>query len=199
MSSFDDGAREWDTPDRVKMAGRIVESLVAKVDFKNVASLLDYGAGTGLIGLQLAEKVSSITFMDTSAGMLDVIMEKLCCLNLKADVLKIDLLEDMSFDKKFDTIVTSMALHHIPDTVAIINRFANLLNAGGTLAIVDLVSEDGSFHGEGFEGHLGFDLCKLVKICSNAKLTVSYADTIQSIKKGDQRYPQFLLVARKPM
>ena len=36
-------------------------------------------------------------------------------------------------------------------------NLVRLLNAGGFLAIADLYEEDGSFHGEGFTGHNGFD------------------------------------------
>ena len=35
------------------------------------------------------------------------------------------------------------------------------LNPGEYLAIADLYPEDGSFHGEGFTGHKGFDVEKL--------------------------------------
>ena len=50
-----------------------------------------------------------------------------------------------------------MVLHHITDIKYIITIFYNLLNPGGFLAIADLYSEDGYFHGEGFTGHKGFD------------------------------------------
>ena len=39
-----------------------------------------------------------------------------------------------------------------------------LLNAGGYLAIADLYEEDGSFHGERFNGHNGFDPENLAEI-----------------------------------
>jgi hypothetical protein len=35
--------------------------------------------------------------------------------------------------------------------------FMSLLKPGGHLAIADLYTEDGSFHGDGFHGHKGFD------------------------------------------
>ena len=57
----------------------------------------------------------------------------------------------------FDLIYTLMVLHHVGDVETIIRKFRGLLNPGGYLAIADLYSEDGSFHGEGFSGHMGFD------------------------------------------
>jgi 2-polyprenyl-3-methyl-5-hydroxy-6-metoxy-1,4-benzoquinol methylase len=56
-----------------------------------------------------------------------------------------------------------MVLHHVTDIENILKKFYNLLNPGGFLAIADLYPEDGSFHGEGFTGHKGFD----VEVLSN--------------------------------
>ncbi len=64
-------------------------------------------------------------------------------------------------DEKFDLIITQMVLHHVADIDLIISRFRKLLNPGGYLAIADLYTEDGSFHGPGFMGHKGFDIAEL--------------------------------------
>ena len=50
-----------------------------------------------------------------------------------------------------------MVLHHVGDVEIIIKKFHQLLNPDGYLAIADLYGEDGSFHGESFHGHKGFD------------------------------------------
>jgi 2-polyprenyl-3-methyl-5-hydroxy-6-metoxy-1,4-benzoquinol methylase len=50
-----------------------------------------------------------------------------------------------------------MVLHHVNDIDNIFRKFYQMINPGGYLAIADLYPEDGSFHGEGFEGHKGFD------------------------------------------
>jgi SAM-dependent methyltransferase len=39
----------------------------------------------------------------------------------------------------FDAVVSNAVLHHLPDTGAALQRFADLLNPGGTLAIVTFV------------------------------------------------------------
>jgi hypothetical protein len=39
-----------------------------------------------------------------------------------------------------------------------------MLKPGGYLAIADLCTEDGSFHGDGFHGHRGFDPAALAAI-----------------------------------
>ena len=71
---------------------------------------------------------------------------------------------------KFDVIYSSMVMHHIQDTEAIIKDFYQMLNKDGYLCIVDLDEEDGSFHQNypDFDGHNGFNqkelktiLCKI--------------------------------------
>jgi SAM-dependent methyltransferase len=70
----------------------------------------------------------------------------------------------------FDLIFTQMVLHHVNDVETIIQRFSKLLNPDGYLAIADLLEEDGSFHGEGFSGHKGFNIDWLSHILRNNRL-----------------------------
>lgn len=62
----------------------------------------------------------------------------------------------------FDLIVSSMTLHHIADTKALLRILLRLLRPGGYVALADLDREDGSFHG-GKPGiaHHGFDRAEL--------------------------------------
>jgi len=93
-----------------------------------------------------------------------------------------------------------MVMHHVNDVDIILSKFYTLLKPGGYLAIADLYAEDGSFHGEGFTGHLGFDLDNL-----SAKLKAFGFDEIKhqqcySIQKTNEEgkvsdYPIFLLTA----
>lgn len=122
-------------------------------------SALEFGAGTGITSFILKDFVKTITMMDTSAEMIRVIHDKIRTtktLNLKA--LYFDLENRDYREEKFDLAFTQMVLHHIADTEAIVRRFSKLLNRGGYLAIADLYEEDGSFHGEGFTGHNGFNI-----------------------------------------
>lgn len=197
MNSFDSKAQGWDSPEKQKMATRIANAIALEIDFTQIKTLLDYGAGTGLVGLHFADKVEHLTFMDTSEGMLNVLSDKIKDYSIEANVLNIDLSKDLNYDQKFDAIVTSMALHHISDTLAILFRFSKLLNPNGKLIIVDLEEEDGSFHGDCFDGHNGFNVEKLSSLCQKAQLNVSNTNTILKIKKNDRSYPLFMLVAQK--
>ena len=94
-----------------------------------------------------------------------------------------------------------MTLHHIPDTDAILRRFHAALARPGLLCIADLDTEDGSFHGAGFDGHLGFDRAALAASAREAGFaTVEFSTAYEMMKTVDgrpRRYPVFLMVAAK--
>jgi hypothetical protein len=94
-----------------------------------------------------------------------------------------------------------MTLHHIPDTDAILRRFHAVLARGGRLCIADLDTEDGSFHGAGFDGHRGFDRSELAaKARAAGFASAEFSTACEMDKPVDgrpRRYPIFLMVARK--
>jgi len=105
-------------------------------------------------------------------------------------------------DEKFDLIFTQMVLHHIGDTAKIIDRFYSLLNKGGHLVIADLYEEDGSFHGEGFEGHNGFNIDTLSEILRNNLFTeISHRTCFVIDRKisetESKKFEVFLMAAKR--
>ena len=126
---------------------------------------MEYGAGTGIASFLLKDYLSHITMIDNSAEMVRVTTDKIK--NSGSDnlsVLQFDLEHNDYRSGRFDLIFTQMVLHHVMDIDTILKRFGDLLNPGGYLAIADLYAEDGSFHGEGFTGHNGFDPGNLAKV-----------------------------------
>ncbi len=159
MNEFDLKAAEWD---KNKMhrdrAEAVAGEMMKQIPMNRTMSALEFGAGTGLLSFILKDHLREITLIDNSPGMVKVLNEKLETAgaeNLK--VVHADLENDDYGEGKFDLIYTLMVLHHVGDVEAIIEKFRGLLNPGGYLAIADLYSEDGSFHGDGFSGHRGFD------------------------------------------
>jgi ubiquinone/menaquinone biosynthesis C-methylase UbiE len=163
---------------------------------------LEYGAGTGILSFLLSESFSEITLMDNSKEMVQVMHEKVS--NAKLRYLKpllFDLEQSDYFARKFDCVFTQMVLHHVADIEQLLNKFYQITNPNGYLAIADLYSEDGSFHGDAFNGHKGFDITIL-----QAQLEkVGYANIVTrpcyTINKtvGDnlREFPIFLMVATK--
>jgi SAM-dependent methyltransferase len=111
-------------------------------------------------------------------------------------------LEQEDYPEHFDIIYSQMVLHHVDDVSVILKKFFRMVNPGGYLAIADLYTEDGSFHGEGFTGYKGFDVEDLTKELAGEgfiNITHHTCFTIQKItEQGTTKdFPVFLIVARK--
>lgn len=156
---FDDMAATWDTdPAKVERADAVADAVRAAVPLGPGVRMLEYGPGTGLVSQALQDSVGPITLADSSAGMLEVLRDKVAAGAIAdARVWDFDLSRDAVPDERFDLIVTSMVLHHIPDVRPALEGFAALTEPGGRLCVADLEHEDGSFHEPDFEGHHGFD------------------------------------------
>ncbi len=157
-NSFDERAATWDDdPTKRERARLAAARLRASVDLHPDTRLLEYGAGTGLLTEQLRPHVGHTTLAEPSSGMRDVLNAKVADGRLAgADILDLDLSRDAPPASRHDLIVALMVLHHIPDLTPVLAGFATLLTDGGTLCVIDLEEEDGSFHDPGFDGHDGF-------------------------------------------
>jgi len=74
---FDKEAARWDEhPARVKLAADIASAILKQIMLKPDMDVLDFGCGTGLLTLRMAPMVKSITGVDSSLGMINVLREK---------------------------------------------------------------------------------------------------------------------------
>jgi ubiquinone/menaquinone biosynthesis C-methylase UbiE len=200
---FDSKARQWDDNPVFRERGlKIAEAVRAAVPLRRDMHALDYGCGTGLLSFPLRDELGAIMMADSSGGMLDVVREKIAAQGVtNMTALKLDLLADPAPADRFDLIVTSMTLHHVPDTDHILRVFHDLLQPGGMLCIADLDQEDGSFHGIEVDVHHGFDRAELSRRAANAGFADVQFQTVFSIAKeqaiGTRDYPVFLMTARR--
>lgn len=160
MNEFDIKAAEWDkNPMHWDRSVAIAKELMEKIPLNQEMTVLEYGAGTGITSFVLRDHVKEITLMDNSSEMVRIINEKIRATKVKnLRTLFFNLETDDYHGGTFDLIFTQLVLHHVGDVEKIISKFSNLLNPGGWLVIADLYEEDGSFHGEGFTGHRGFNM-----------------------------------------
>lgn len=200
---FDSKARQWDSnPVFVERAERIAAAIRAEVALNRGMAALDYGCGSGLLSFPLKDELGRITCKDTSAGMLDVLREKIAAQGVtNMTVRQTDLTADPLPDERYDLIYSSMTLHHIPDTAHILRVFHDLLNPGGHLCIADLDQEDGSFHGIEVDVHHGFDRDALAGLASAAGFRdVRFRTVFEIVKEredGQRAYPVFLMTATR--
>jgi len=68
----------WDeNPGRVKLARDIADSMINNLPITRDMNAMDFGCGTGLLTVRLQSLVRSITGIDSSQGMLDILNRKI--------------------------------------------------------------------------------------------------------------------------
>ena len=199
QSFFDERAATWDDdPAKVERARVVADAIRASIPLDGSTRVLEYGAGTGLVTQALRGDVGPVTVADTSAGMREVLADKIArgLLPENARVWDVDLSTEPPPDEHFDLVVTVMALHHVDPVERALSAFAAMLDGGGHLCVVDLEAEDGSFHGHGFEGHHGFARSTLAALLEGAGFTDIEIRPCFEVERDSGTFPLFLATAR---
>jgi len=204
MNEFDIKALTWDdNPLFIERSKHIADKIREHVSLNKEMEGFEYGCGTGLISFNLMPYLKSITLADSSDGMLAVLIEKIHKHGITTmNVLKTDLITDKIPDHEFDIIYTALTLHHIADVETILKRFYTMLKKSAFLCIADLDTEDGSFHGPDFKGHLGFDRNEMENLFKEAGFKNIKVETCYTIKRLNEQnqnvaYPVFLMTGEK--
>ncbi len=206
MNEFDIKALTWDQNPMIwNRANAIAKEIRNNVPLNKNMTALEFGAGTGVTSFILKDLLKEITLMDNSAEMFRIMQEKIKdsgVKNLKA--VDFNLETGIYEDGTFDFLFNQMVLHHITDIPGIIKKFYSLLNPGGYLALADLYPEDGSFHGDGFTGHKGFDPEEMSKLVfaqgfSDVSYRKCYTMNKQISDSVNKQFDIFLLTARRPL
>jgi len=203
MSNFDHKARTWDeNPMHLERSQAIALKMQETLPLRKEMKALEYGAGTGILSFLLAEKLDHITMMDSSAEMVKVMEEKVHNRNAtNLSPVFMNLEKERPY-ASYDLIFNQMVLHHIKDIHSIFEKFYQMLLPGGILAIADLFTEDGSFHGEEVDVHLGFDpeqLKKELLVAGFKSVNFELCYTVKREVAGEtpKLFPIFLLKASK--
>jgi ubiquinone/menaquinone biosynthesis C-methylase UbiE len=202
---FDKEAAAWDeNPGRVKLANEVADAIIREVRPSAAMDVLDYGCGTGLVTLRLQPLVRTIVGADSSSGMLGMLESKAKRQHLaNVQTRLVDFEQGETLSGKFNLVVSSMTLHHVQDTALLFKQWYELLLPGGVLAVADLDTEDGSFHGDNTGvRHLGFDRISLGGILRSAGFSsirdTTAATMVREVAGGGSRsFPVFLLIAGK--
>ncbi len=204
MNEFDIKAAEWDKNQMHWDRSAAIASEIKKIIPLNPGfTAMEFGAGTGILSMMLKDDLRDILLIDNSVEMIKQSEERIRFSGLKnMRALNFDLEHNDLQGENFDLIYTQMVLHHVTNVQSIFRRFSGLLNPGGYLAIADLYEEDGSFHGDGFTGHNGFDPVKLAEELSELGFTdiserKCYVINRKISDNQTKLFDVFLLTARK--
>lgn len=202
---FDAVASTWDNEGRrIKMQEDVFRAITKNIPSPSDMNVLDFGCGTGLLTLQLQPLVHSITGVDSSQGMLDVLSKKVSDRNLSnVRTLHLDLEHGGTLDEKYDLIVSVMTLHHIEKIKSLLSVFFNALAVNGYICLTDLDPDGGKFH-ENNDGvfHMGFDRAALRQDMIEAGFEDIVDETAAFMVKpdpsgGTRKFSLFLMTARK--
>lgn len=195
---FRDKAAEWDSrPVPMQISQGVVQALRARVPLSPEMTVMDFGAGTGLVAGAVAPHVAHLHAVDVSASMLAQLAAKEA-LRGKVTVHCHDLTAS-PLDLRVDLVVSAMAMHHVADTDALLRALHATLREGGRVALADLDAEDGTFHAPGTEGvfHPGFSRDDLAARLTAAGFVDVAFETATVVHKEERSYPVFLVTASR--
>ena len=152
---FNHKAETFDSPKNIFLANLVCQAVEKQINVLSDKEILDFGGGTGLLSLPLAEQAKSVTLVDISEKMLEQA-------RLKAeqqDIKNIQFLEQnllaKPLEQEFDLIVVCRVLHHMPDLDESLSLFHQHLRENGQLLLADFTKTEADHH--------GFDLAELEK------------------------------------
>jgi SAM-dependent methyltransferase len=195
MATFDERAKDWDTPERIARAGEMAAAIRSAIALARADRLVDVGAGTGLLGLALVDDVREVRDdrgrHRQARGRRPA--DRACRAPRPA--------HRSPPAELFDVAVSLLVLHHLQDTRAALTAIHDLLGPGARIALADLDTEDGSFHSADAEGihHRGFDRPALEALARDVGfIDVSTRTAMVLDEDGNfDGYAVFLLTGRR--
>lgn len=208
MDRFSDEAAGWDEKpghaDRARSVAAVVRSAVP---LRPGMSVLEIGGGTGLLARALAEDIGTAVVTDVAPGMVEVATSVLDDPRYAGWSARLfDVEHDELPAERYDLVLALLALHHMGDVGAVIDRCGRLLAPAGHLALIDLDHDaDGAFHAHvhDFDGHNGFRREDVAGWFDSAGLVdVATADAGVVDKEGADgapaQFPMFIATGRRP-
>ncbi len=202
--NFDTEAAQWDeNPGRVKLANDVADAIIKTMDLRKDMDMLDFGCGTGLVTLRLQPYVRTITGLDSSKGMLGILEGKIAQLgleNVKTEF--VDFETGGSIKGEYDLIISSMTVHHVPDTAALFRMWYGLLKPEGKICFADLDTEDGSFHSDNTGVfHFGFNREELKNLLNEARFSevrdTTAAKVVKESEGSRKEFSVFLIEGKR--
>jgi ubiquinone/menaquinone biosynthesis C-methylase UbiE len=125
----------------VHAQGADLQALVALVDDKTQARVLDLGCGAGHVSFNVAPRAREVVAYDLSSEMLSVVARAAAERGLNNIVTSQGVAEQLPFeDASFDYVLSRYSTHHWRDFEVGLRGVARVLKPGGIAGFVDAVS-----------------------------------------------------------
>lgn len=207
MDRFSAEAAAWDEqPGKVERARAAADAIRRALPLNPRMTALEVGGGTGLLARALSDTLGPVTVTDVAPGMVEAAAAVLADAQYEGwRVAQYDIEHDPLPDERYDIVFSLLALHHMGDVGAVIERMYALLNPGGLVALLDLDHDpDGGFHASvaDFDGHHGFareSISGWLEAAGFADRALTTGLVDHKVVDGETReFPLFLATARRP-
>ena len=194
--------------DQIKaLPKEMADEIRKKVKLNKESIIFDFGAGTGLIGLNFIKEVKHVIFEDVSSVMLDYLEYKCENQNIKNYTIFKGVMEEYKNDEKVDLITAGHVLHHIEDLHSLFKCFLKIMKPHSYLCITDLKKDAPMFllhcHEDHKMPHRGFvaeELCKELEKSGFVKTEIMPASNIIFKTKDGKEInsERFMIFAKSP-
>ncbi|MCA0385268.1 MAG: class I SAM-dependent methyltransferase [Firmicutes bacterium] len=198
-------AHQYDTADRIVNAKLSADMIREAFDAKESKgkNAMDFGCGTGLVGLSLLDVFDSMTFLDTSSNMLEIVAKKVEA-NMdgassdhnRIKLLCVDLEADNAIEGSWDVIFMVQVLLHVSDPMALLAKLYRHISPSGKLIIIDFDENEAV---KSDLVHAGFNQTVLAKGLEQLGFKGITSKTFYEADNlfMKQRASQFIMVAEK--
>ena len=201
-----DEGKNFETPQMIKIAKEMTDGIKQWISLSKNSIILDFGTGTGLIGLNLINEVKKVIFEDVSENMLNYLKEKLTNKNIKNYEIFLGEIQNYKTEEKIDLITAGLVIHHIENLQNLFKVFLNLLKPKGYLCLSDMKKNAPMFdlHSPKHKmPHKGFDqeeLCNELKKAGFVKTEIKPASNIVYHNKEGKEISseRFIILAQGP-
>lgn len=142
---WDRRANSWEHHGSVGLE-RVIGAVVDAAAAHPGMTVLDLGCGGGQLSLPIAERGATVTAVDISPKMIDVLREKADELGVDVTA-RVSAVQSVAFaPESFDLVVSNYAMHHLRDDekAATVRAAAAWLRPGGRLVVGDMMFGRGS-------------------------------------------------------
>lgn len=177
---FEQMADRYDTDERMEISKIIAVEIRNELSDTQNKIALDYGCGTGLVGLELVDLFDKMIFVDTSPKMVEQVQNKLKTKSIKnASTLCCDFCTT-PLTHTVDYIIMAQVLLHVKEYTELLKRLYDSLNENGHLIIIDFDKNERIVSDM---VHNGFDQTSLIDQLKEIGFTKAKAYTFYDGKK----------------